>query len=185
MQGSFQTVENNQLNVSVSESNTSSSMISNIAAENEITNSCLTTLDFSDIERKKRNKIDEYSHIEEKQARLIKVLNERIYKCIVEENGATKTIADNEELQRVFYVVVELEQLALLVHEPVAAALKCRLDIEWIKKPYFGDILIVYHHYYKVYKAILARYPTCQYTLCNLLKRKPFATQLKKLLVSY
>lgn len=183
MQGSFQNVEKNQLYVSGPDFNTSSSMISNIDLENEITNSCLMT--FSDIERKKRNKIDEYSHIEEKQARLIKLLNERVYKCIVEENGATKSIADNDELQRVFYVVVELEQLALLVHEPVAAALKCRLDIEWIKKPYFGDILIVYHHYYKVYKAILARYPTCQFTLCNLLKRKPFATQIKKLLVSY
>lgn len=136
----------------------------------------------SEIEIKKKQKIDEYSRIEERQAKLLKLLNERIYTYIIEES---KAFVDIDELHRVFYVVTELKQLALLVHEPIASEIKRRIEIEWVEKPYFGDILIVYYHYYKVYKAILARYPTCQYTLSSLLKKKNFATPLKKLLVFY
>ena len=130
-------------------------------------------------EAKKRQKLDEYCAIEEKQARLLRLLNERVYKQISETNGI-----EQDEMHRVFYVIVELEQLASMVHEQVASDIRRRMQTaEWYEKPYCGDILLVYYHYYKVYKAILARYPTCQCTLSNLLKRKPFAAQLKKLLV--
>lgn len=133
-----------------------------------------------DNELKKRQKLDEYFHIEEKQAKLLKLLYNRVYKRLNEENNLK---LDPDEMNKVFYVVVELEQLASMVHEQVASQIKKRVELEWNEKPFCGDILISYYHYYKVYRAILARYPTCQCTLSNLLKKKNFAIQLKKFLV--
>ena len=85
-------------------------------------------------------------------------------------------------MMKVFYVVAELEQLASLVHEQVAIQIKARVETEWSLKPFFGDIMTTYYYYYRVYKAILERYPTCQITLSILLKKPKFAASLKKLL---
>jgi len=134
----------------------------------------------SEIDTKKRQKLDEYSHLEEKQAKLLKLLNERVYK-----HSSLAALCDQDEFQRVFYVVAELEPLASMVHEQVAVEMKKRVGLEWTEMPFCGDILEKYYHYYRVYKAILSRYPTCQCTLSGLLKRKPFAAQLKKLLVRH
>lgn len=136
----------------------------------------------SDVNLKKRNKLDEYYHIEGKQAKLLKILANNVYSKLNEENKKM-SLCDQDEMIKVFFVVIELEKLASLVHEPAAAQLKQRVELEWNEKPYCGDILISFYHYYKVYKAVLARYPTSQIMLSNLLKRKNFATSLKRLLV--
>lgn len=141
------------------------------------------TVENEDTDRKKKQKLDEYYHIEEKQAKLLKILA-NVNKKLNEENGKQQQkLFDMDEFMKVFYVVVELEQLATLVHDQVSAQIKKRVEIEWADKPYFGDILTTYYHFYKVYKAILERYPVCQITLSSLLKKKNFALLLKKLLV--
>ena len=141
------------------------------------------TVDNEDTDRKKKQKLDEYYHIEEKQAKLLKILA-NVNKKLNEENGKQQQkLFDMDEFMKVFYVVVELEQLATLVHDQVSAQIKKRVELEWGDKPYFGDILTTYYHFYKVYKAILERYPVCQITLSSLLKKKNFALLLKKLLV--
>lgn len=130
---------------------------------------------------KKKQKLDEYYRIEEKQANLLEVLAKNVYPKLSEENGRQK-LCEPGEMVQVFYVVVELEQLASLVHRQMAQQIRERVEAEWEEKPFFGDILTKYYHYYKVYKAILKRYPQCQLTLSNLLKKKPFSAYLKSLL---
>lgn len=165
-------IELNQTCISTTTTDTSSSVspvsLSGVGADEEI----LT---------KKRQKLDEYYHLEEKQAKLLLLLANGVYRKLNEENARLR-LCEQEEMNKVFYVVVELEQLATMVHEQVATQIKTRCEVEWTEKPYFGDILIKFYHYYKVYKAIIARYPNCQITLSNLLKRKNFAAHLKKLL---
>lgn len=159
--------------------NNSTNSLSLIESSSLTTKISLSSAAVAELDAKKRQKLDEYANIEDKQAKLLKILNERVYKRIRDEANI-----DDDELHRVFYVVAELEQLASMVHEQVALELRRRVQDEWCAKPYCGDILAAYYHYYKVYKAILERYPNCQCTLSNLLKRKAFAAQLKKLLVN-
>lgn len=136
-----------------------------------------------DIDSEKRQRLHEYSQIELKQANLLKILATNVYRKLYDENARQQyRLCDQDDMMKVFYVIVELEQLASLVHGPVANQIKERADNEWSEKPYFGDILTKNYHFYKVYKAILERYPTCQVTLSNLLKKKNFAAYLKKLL---
>ena len=100
------------------------------------------------LDKKKRQKLDEYYHIEEKQAKLLKVLAKHVYKPLLEENKQQR-LCDNDDMMKVFYVVAELEQLASLVHEQVAMQIKTRVETEWSIKPYFGDILTFYYYYYR------------------------------------
>ena len=137
----------------------------------------------ADLNLKKKRKLDEYYRIEEKQARLLSVLATDVYRKLVEEQQQhQQRLYDPDEMTKVFYVVVELEPFALRVHEQIATQVRHRVEHEWSEKPYFGDIITTYYHYYKVYKAILERYPTCQITLSTMLKKKAFAASLKRLL---
>lgn len=165
---------------------TESANMNSITTEQTQT-SALTTVEAKkrspeEIDLQKRQKVDEYYHIEEKQARLCKSLKENVYQRFEEEN-ARQHYCDLDELNKIFYVVIELEKVALLVHEQIANEIKARLDTCWSEKPYFGDILVKYYHFYKTYTPILSRYPTCQLTLSSCLKRKSFATNLQRILV--
>lgn len=139
-----------------------------------------------EINLKKKQKLDEYSNIEKKQAKLLTILYNNIYTKLNEENGHHQRLAETEEFQKLFYPVVELQKLATLVHEQVGNEIKSRIDSmdEWSEKPFVGDILIKYYQYYKIYRCVLERYPAGQLTLSNLLKKKNFAASLKKYLVS-
>ena len=169
---------------SLSKSSTSSlTVVTNNVLQNEEINK--NKSDEDDLDKKKKQKIDEYYHIEEKQANLLVVLNSKVYNSLKEENEKQQyRLCDKDEMNNVFHVVISLDKFALQVHQPMAAKIKLRVDQEWSEKPYFGDILTEYIHYYKIYKAILKTYPMCQVTLSNLLKKKQFATYLKKLLES-
>jgi hypothetical protein len=129
----------------------------------------------------RRNKADEYYRIEEKQAHLVNVLAKKVYHKLYEENQSQQ-FCDIDDLNKVFYVIVELEKVASLVHHQVAEEIKKRINENWQNEPYFGDILIKFYHFYKIYKAILQRYPICQLTLSQLLKKKAFVSCLQRLL---
>lgn len=163
----------------VSLSKSSSSSISPNLTANTISDSLDNASELLD--KKKKQKLDEYYHIEEKQAKLLKILAKGVYKPLLEENKQQR-LCETDEMMKVFYVVAELEQLATLVHEQVAMQIKSRVETEWSLKPFFGDILTTYYYYYRVYKAILERYPTCQLTLSILLKKPKFVACLKRLL---
>jgi hypothetical protein len=137
--------------------------------------------DEDQLDLKKKQKLHEYYTMEEKHANLIKILA-GVYNKIVEENAKNQKLAELEDINKSLYPIVESEKLAKLVHEQVALEVKRRVEVEWNEKPYFGDILNTYYHFYKIYKAILERYPTCQISLSNLLNKKAFDMQLKKLL---
>lgn len=131
----------------------------------------------------RKQKADEYYHIEEKQANLLKLLASNVYKKFQEENERQQyALCDQENMSKIFYILAELSQVAELVHGEVASQLKQRVTSEWEEKPFFGDILIQKYQYYKTYNAILQRFPTCQVALSNMLKKKAFSHYLKQLL---
>ncbi|RNA20859.1 PH domain-containing 4 isoform X1 [Brachionus plicatilis] len=134
-----------------------------------------------DSDQKKRNKIDEYYNLEVKQANLIKLLANSVLARLNEENEKL-CLCDADEIGKVFTIISELKQAALLVHDSVSDLIRHRLTHEWHTKPYFGDILIKYYRYYKIYKAVLSKYPNVQINLATLMKKKNFASTLKKLL---
>jgi len=173
--------DSNEVSLSdLSASKSSSSSISpNLTAANNICESLESVNELLD--KKKQQKLDEYYRIEEKQAKLLKILANSVYRPLLEENKQQR-LCDTDEMMKVFYVVAELEQLATLVHEQVAIQIKTRIETEWSLKPFFGDILTTYYYYYRVYKAVLKRYPTCQITLSILLKKPKFSACLKRLL---
>ncbi len=134
----------------------------------------------------RKNKADEYYHMEEKQANLLKLLANNVYKKFQEENERQQyALCDQESIQRIFYLLVNLAPFAELVHGEIAMQIKERLEKEWDVKPYFGDILMQKYQYYRTYRAILQRFPTCQLTLSNMLKKKAFSNKIKQLLVCY
>jgi hypothetical protein len=136
-----------------------------------------------ELDLKKRQKLDEYANIEMKQAKLLVILANNIYRKLNDDNNNGQRFIDADDFQKVFYPVVELEKLAILVHEPVSNEILKRIEAaEWPQKPHAGDILTKYYHYYKIYKCVLERYPSCQVTLSIWLKKKNFAAQLKKVL---
>ena len=54
----------------------------------------------------KKNKADEYYHIEEKQANLIKLLSNNVYKKFQEENERQQyALCDKENVQKIFYLL--------------------------------------------------------------------------------
>jgi hypothetical protein len=133
----------------------------------------------------KKNKADEYYHIEDKQANLIKLLSNNVYKKFQEENERQQyALCDKENVQKIFYLLEELKLVSELLHAELAVQIKQRLDTEWHTngKDYFGDILIQKYQFYKTYNAILQRYPTCQVTLSIMLKKKGFSAFIKQLL---
>lgn len=132
----------------------------------------------------RKNKADEYYHIEEKQANLLKLLANNVYRKFLEENDRQQyALCDQESMQNIFYLLVSLAPFAELVHGEIAMQIKERLENEWDEKPYFGDILTKKYQYYKTYKSILQRFPTCQLSLSNMLKKKAFSSKIKQLLV--
>lgn len=140
--------------------------------------------DNNDLDKKKHNKIDEYYNLELKQASLIKLLADSVLPRLIEKNEKN-WMCDPDDIGKVFIIVSELRQVALLVHDNVADLIKNRLINEWHEKPYFGDILIKYYRFYKIYKAILSKYPSVQVNLASLMKKKNFASTLKNLLVFF
>jgi hypothetical protein len=137
-----------------------------------------------ELDTKKRQKADEYYHMEAKQSNLCQILATEVYQKLKEENTRQQQrLCDEEDMKKIFYPVIELEKLAQVVHGECSAEIKQRIEADWIEKPYFGDILIKYFPFYRIYKSILQRYPTSQVTLSNMLKRKSFASYIRKLLV--
>jgi hypothetical protein len=140
-----------------------------------------------ELDLKKRQQLDEYASIEAKQAKLLVLLASSVYAKLKEENENGQRFIDAEELKQVFFPALELEKLAVFVHEQASKEIKKRIDSpeEWEQKPYAGDILTKYYQYYKIYKGVLEKYPTCQVALSKCLEKKNFAAQLKKVLVSF
>lgn len=138
--------------------------------------------DHIDLDKKKHNKIDEFYNLEIKQAKLIKLLADSVLARLIEKNEKN-CLCDVEDIGKVFMIVSELKQAALLVHDSVSELIKNRLINEWHERPYFGDILIKYFRFYKIYKAVLSKYPSVQINLASLMKKKNFASTLKKILV--
>ncbi|CAF0880540.1 unnamed protein product [Brachionus calyciflorus] len=134
-----------------------------------------------EINQKKRNKIHEYYTLEKKQADLIKLLAKSILFKFNEENKKD-FLCDQDEINKVFSIVSELEQVALLIHDSIAESILKRLNDEWNEKPYFADILMKYYQYYKIYKTTLSRYPNVQLSMANFIKKKNVAITIKKLL---
>lgn len=130
----------------------------------------------------RRKQVDEYCKMEEKQANLCVLLATKVYRRLQEDNRTLK-LCENEDIVKVFNGIIQLENLAVAVHNNISQLLKERLLI-WYEKSYFGDILLRYVHYYKAYKAILQEYPQTRMTLNDLLIKKPkFSQHLQKLLV--
>jgi hypothetical protein len=128
-----------------------------------------------------RHIADEYCKMEEKQAKLCMILANNVYKKLDDENKQQK-LCDQDDLIKLFYCCIETEKLAQLIHKQIAMEIRERLN-NWAMKPYFGDILLKYYHYYKLYKPILQRYSTAKETLVELLKNKRFASCLQKIMV--
>jgi hypothetical protein len=155
-------------------------------SENETPTASSNSKSYSpqELDTKKRQKADEYYHMEAKQSNLCQILATEVYQKLREENTRQQQrLCDEEDMKKIFYPVIELEKLAQVVHGECSAEIKQRLEADWAEKPYFGDILFKYFPYYRIYKSILQRYPTSQVTLSNILKRKPFASYIRKLLV--
>ena len=133
-----------------------------------------------------KKKANEYYHIEENQANLLKILNDKVYKKFQEENEKKQfNLCDQENMVKIFFLIVELSKFSELVHGEIASKLKERIINEWNIKPFFGDILIERYQFYKVYSSILRRFPDCQFSLSYMLKKKPFANYIRQLLVSF
>lgn len=164
--------------------NTTMNVVSNTGSDQQSSHRTSSSKSPEEIETLKRQKADEYYRIEDKQSRLCKALAQEVYRKLEEEN-AKQHFCEPDEMQKIFYAVIELEKLSSLVHEQTANEIRARLDTNWDAMPYFGDILLKFYHFYKTYKPILERFPTCQVTLANCTKRKPFQTNLQKLLVSH
>jgi hypothetical protein len=125
---------------------------------------------------------DEYCKMEEKQAKLCMILANNVYKKMEDENKQQK-LCDHDDLVKLFYCCIETEKLAQLIHKQIALEIRERLN-NWSTQPFFGDILLKYYHYYKLYKAILQRYPLSKETLVELLKKQKFAASLQKIMVN-
>jgi hypothetical protein len=131
---------------------------------------------------KRRQLAHEYYKMEEKQAKLCRILFNNIYKKLEAENQSQK-LCERDELNAIFNSIVALEKMAQLVHGQVAEEIRARVEI-WQQKPYFGDILVKFYHFYKAYKAVIQRHHESVQTLSELIKAKPkFGMFLQKLLV--
>jgi hypothetical protein len=142
------------------------------------------TGDLDQLDLKRRQMLDEYACIETKQARTLSFLAKHVYRRLADEIAAGQRLIDAEDFHKVFYPVIELEKLASLVHEQVSNEVRARIESpdEWRSKPYAGDILSRYYHFYKIYKIVLQRYPASQITLSSCLKKKNFAAHLTKII---
>lgn len=133
---------------------------------------------------RRRQLAHEYYKMEEKQAKLCRILFNNIYKRLEAENQAQK-LCERDELNTIFNSIIVLEKMAELVHGQVAREICARVDL-WHEKPYFSDILLKFYHFYKAYKAIIQRHHESVQTLTELIKSKPkFNTFLQKLLVIF
>jgi hypothetical protein len=155
-------------------------------------NNSLFKTDNDELNAKKKRLIMELSAIERKQADLIVLLYNNVYKKVCDELGINNNSSNynssmSDDFNRVFLPIVELEKVALMLHGPVASDLKQRTtdESEWNEKSFMTDILKQKFHFYKIYRVILERYPTCQLSLSILLKKRNFASCVKKYLVSY
>lgn len=136
----------------------------------------------SETHERRRQLVLEYSKMEEKQAKLCQLLASNIYRKFDEENKIQK-FCEPDELHIVFHSIVELEKVAQLIHAAVAKQLQERIQ-NWSTTPYFGDILLQYYKFYRVYKSILQRLQQSKDMLTELQKRPKFAAFMSKLLVS-
>ncbi len=123
----------------------------------------------------------EYARVEEKHANLCMTLTNSIYKKIEEENRQQK-LCEPDDLSKAFYCFFEVEKLAQQIHRQVSIEIDERLN-EWKQKPYFGDILLKYHHFYKLYKSILQRKTSSDEAIENLKKKPKFTAAIFKIMV--